>query len=265
MGSGRTRRHAGDATFTLADLEVLPALLVQPSVSANQTEAAYASIRRQIIELTLPPGGIFTEMKLATALGVSKTPVREALVRLHHVGLVEPVPRTGWAVSPVTLRSTRDLCEFRSVVEAAAAELAARRMRTPQPWAVAALARLEELAGTTLASPYASDKDGVERYLRDHFEFQAIIANLSGNVRLAKAIVGVLNDLERVLRLSLGELPWSDQRAEERQTLVAAIKSGDGAEARAMMLKRTTDAQTEILDTLMASTAVDNVAISPFA
>lgn len=248
--------------FEISTLPFLPALLVTPSAAANQTEAAYTTIRRQITGLELPPGGTFTETKLADALGVSKTPVREALVRLHHDGLVEPVPRTGYAVTAVTLRSTRDLCEFRSVVEPAAAEFAARRVRSLSARDAKALDRLDELAHTGLASAYASDREGIEQYLRDHFEFQTIIANLSSNTRLAASIIGVLNDLERVLRLSLAELPWSDERVEERKKLVASIKEGDGPAAHRVMLKRTRDAKEEIIQTLLSSPAIDDVAIS---
>lgn len=251
------KRSTKNATFDVTQLAHLPALLAAPSTSANQTESAYTTIRRRIIQLELPPGGMFTETKIAGELGVSKTPVREALVRLHHDGLVDPVPRAGYAVSAVTLRTTRDLCEFRSIVEPAAAELAARRPASP-----AALDRLSELADTTLASPYPPSKEGVERYLRDHFEFLSIIANLCGNARLTSSVIGVLNDLERVLRLSLGDLPWSDERAHERQNIVAAIRAHDSEEAHRSTLKRTKDAQVEILEALLSSPSVDNAAIS---
>jgi DNA-binding GntR family transcriptional regulator len=251
--SGRSKK----TSFHVTDLAHLPALLTETSASANQTELAYTTIRRRIIQLELAPGGMFTETRIADELGVSKTPVREALVRLHHDGLVEPVPRAGYAVSAVTLRTTRDLCQFRSIIEPAAAELAAQHS-SGHP----AMDRLEELAGTSLAEPYSPDREGVERYLRDHFEFQAIIANMSGNARLTGAIIGVLNDLERVLRVSLGELPWSDERAHERVAIVAAIKARDGAAAHAGMLKRTKDGQAEILQALLLSPSVDDAAIS---
>lgn len=255
--AGSQRSADEPVVSDVSALPYLPALLAPPPATANQTESAYTVIRRRIIELDLPPGGMFTETKLAETLGVSKTPVREALVRLHHDGLVEPVPRAGYAVTAVTLRTTRDLCEFRSIVEPAAAELAAARL-SPEPL----LERLTVLADTHLASPYPADRHGVERYLRDHFEFQSIIANLCGNARLTGAIIGVLNDLERVLRLSLGELPWSDERAQERQTIVAAIRARDAATARESMLKRTKDSQSELLQALLMNPSIDNAAIS---
>ncbi|WP_432835254.1 GntR family transcriptional regulator [Dactylosporangium sp. CA-092794] len=250
-------RRAAPRSFEAGTMTHLPALLTGLSSTSNQTELAYQTIRRRIIELDLVPDSMFTELKLAEELGVSKTPVREALVRLQQDGLVAPVPRAGYGVQPVTLKTTRDLCEFRSIVEPKAAELAASR-----PIAQPALQRLQELAESNLAVRYPADRAGVERYLRDHFEFQAIIANACGNDRLAASIVGVLNDLERVLRLCLGGLPWSDARADQRIAIVAAISNQEPAVAFERMLERTQDAQREIIEALISSPSVSHASIS---
>jgi DNA-binding GntR family transcriptional regulator len=244
-------------SFDLLSLPHLPALLTGVPTTSNQTDLAYQSIRRRIIELDLHPGGMFTEVRLAEELGVSKTPVREALVRLHHDGLVEPVPRSGYTVRPVTLKTTRDLCEFRSIVEPKAAELAARRLP-----AAPVMKRLHELAQLRLAVRYPTDRSGVEGYMRDHFEFQSIIANCCGNDRLASSIVGLLNDLERVLRLCLGDLPWSDTRADQRIAIATAIEEQKPNEAFALALERTREAQTEIIEAIISSPSLTHATIS---
>lgn len=248
-------RDPGSYDVTL--LPHLPALLRGMPKPLNQTDMAYQAIRRRIIELDLHPGGMFTEVRLAEQLGVSKTPVREALVRLHHDGLVDPVPRSGYAVRPVTLKTTRDLCEFRSIVEPKAAERAATKAPAPP-----IMKRLHELAEKRLAVRYSTDLPGVERYLRDHFEFQSIIANCCGNDRLASSIVGVLNDLERVLRLCLGDLPWSDARADQRIAIVTAIAEQNPNEAFERAFERTRDAQTEIIEAIISSPSLTNATIS---
>ena len=89
------------------------ALLVADQATLTHTEQAYETIKRRIIQLELPPGSQFTEGQLAAIGGTSKTPVREALVRLQRDGLVDALPRSGYRVAPVTLKDTRDLCEFR--------------------------------------------------------------------------------------------------------------------------------------------------------
>jgi len=257
MAGSTSSRRPRAAEYDLASLPHLPAILTGSSPTSNQTELAYQTIRRKIIELELAPGGTFTETKLADSLGVSKTPVREALVRLHHDGLVEAMPRAGYLVRPVTLNTTKDLCVFRSIVEPKAAEMAAAR-----PIPAATLARLRELSEHQLATRYPSDRAGVERFLRDHFEFQSIIANCCGNDRLAASVIGVLNDLERVLRLSLGDLPWSEGRADQRITIVNAIADGDPAAAHQHTLARTRESQSEIIEALISSPSLTNASIS---
>ncbi|MFD3483907.1 GntR family transcriptional regulator [Streptomyces sp. NPDC058665] len=240
------RADPDPSPFDVGTLRHLPALLKPASPTANQTESSYRTLRRRILELELRPGDRFTESMLAAEFGVSKTPVREALVRLHHDGLVAPAPRAGYVVTPVTLRSTRDLCQLRSILEPKAAELAARR-RVSDGLA----RRLTELSDIELAHPYASDKEGVDRYLRGHFEFQSIIANACGNDRLAQTIVELLDGLEHVLRLCLGEISWSRDRVDQRSAIARAIREGDPDAAYQHMLRRTTEGGEEIIAALM--------------
>jgi GntR family transcriptional regulator, rspAB operon transcriptional repressor len=219
-------------------MPIVPALLMDRPAGANHTETAYYTIKRRIIELELPPGGQFTEAELAREWSMSKTPVREALARLQRDGLVDSIPRAGYSVRPITLRTTEALCDFRSIVEPKAAEMAARR-GIPGP----GLARLEQLAES------------------EHFEFQAIIANASGNDRLAWSIASVLDDLERVLRMVLSILRWSPSRVAERAAIVDALRRRDPEAAYAAMLARTQSSHSEILTALISTSSVSDASI----
>src|SRR5690242_1434669 len=84
--------------------------------AASKGEQAYQSIKGRILELHMAPGAPFKEGELATRLGLGKTPVREALARLRREGLVEVAPRSGYRVSPVTLRRARELFGLRTVL-----------------------------------------------------------------------------------------------------------------------------------------------------
>src|SRR5579872_4621320 len=108
-------------------MDSLPGILALDRLPHSQTEQAYDKIKRMIVELALPPGSQFTESKLVSMGTTSKTPIREALVRLQRDGLVESVPRSGYRVTPVTLKDTRNLCEFRRLIECEVAERAATR------------------------------------------------------------------------------------------------------------------------------------------
>src|SRR5262249_37093509 len=90
------------------------------------TDRAYKVITTRLIELKMPPGVTFTEAALASDLGISKTPVREALGRLRLEGLVEVAARSGYRVTPVTLKDAHDLFAVRLILETEAASLAAK-------------------------------------------------------------------------------------------------------------------------------------------
>ncbi|MET7301902.1 GntR family transcriptional regulator [Embleya sp. NPDC005575] len=93
----------------------------------SRTALAREAIRGRILRLEMPPGTVFSEGDLATALGMGKTPVREALNLLIHESLVAVAPHSGYLVMPVTLRDIRELLELRLTVETLAARLAAGR------------------------------------------------------------------------------------------------------------------------------------------
>ncbi|NJN40327.1 MAG: GntR family transcriptional regulator [Gammaproteobacteria bacterium] len=91
-------------------------------------DAAYTQLKRQIMYNELPPDFRALEEELALRLGMSRTPIREALIRLEQEGFVELVPRRGMRVKPLTGRDIRDMTEVLACLESAAAEkLAARQ------------------------------------------------------------------------------------------------------------------------------------------
>jgi DNA-binding GntR family transcriptional regulator len=78
---------------------------------------AYRYIKDQILDLTLPPGHIVTEMDIANVTGLSRTPVREAFLRLDAERLIQLIPRRGALVTTVTARQIRELSKTRLVLE----------------------------------------------------------------------------------------------------------------------------------------------------
>jgi DNA-binding GntR family transcriptional regulator len=237
-------------------VRVEPDLLRGPPPVGSLMEAAYRRLKRSIIELGRPPGTQFTEQAVAREYGLSKTPVREALARLHRDGLVTPQPRAGYVVSPVTLSDAADLCDLRALLQSQAAALSAEHGLDRS-----CAARLEELC--------VDDEDGqlggphFEERLRRNYEFESIIANGSRNVRLATAAVDVLDELERVVRLALRIDPaMPPGRIRERRAVVTAILAAEPEAARRAMARRTTSARREILGALTRSTAVTGAAIA---
>lgn len=95
--------------------------------SRSLSEQAYLLIRRKIISLELPPGGIVDEASLKDELGLGRTPIREALLRLSLEKLVTIVPRRGIFVTDIVITDLQRLFEIRLELETLAARLAARR------------------------------------------------------------------------------------------------------------------------------------------
>lgn len=233
-----------------------PDLLRGAVESGNLMESAYRRLKRSIIELDRPPGTTFTERSVSAEFALSKTPVREALARLHRDGLVRPMPRAGYAVAPVTLQDVVEICDMRGLLQSQAAALCAERRLAP-----AEQERLQALC--------VDDDDGqlggprFDERFRANYEFESIIANGSGNTRLARAAVEVLDDMERIVRLALQIDPsMPPGRIAERVAVVEAIVDGRAADARAAMSARTTSARREIVEALTSSRAVTSVSIT---
>ncbi|MET3953703.1 DNA-binding GntR family transcriptional regulator [Rhodococcus sp. OAS809] len=236
-------------------MEKLPEL-VKPVKGSTLMDQAYHRLKRDIIELRRPPGHQFTEHEVATAWGLSKTPVREALARLHRDGLVAPFARSGYVVAPVTLEDVANLCDMRTLLQGEAAArcaqvgLAAERRD-----------RLLELCSDEqygqLAGPHMSKR------LRFNFEFESIIANGSRNERLAAAIAKIFDEIERIARITVQLSPnMPPGRIPERRAIVDAIVERDSESARNAMHSRAESGKREMLDALTMSREVATAQIS---
>ncbi|GAA4508043.1 GntR family transcriptional regulator [Actinoallomurus oryzae] len=234
----------------------IPALLLAGTeeTGLDRTTRAYRAIRRQIIDLTLPPGSSFSEASLAQQWRISKTPVREALARLRRDGLVDALPRAGYVVSPITLQDTDDLCALRTLLSCEAAAAAARRgVEAP------ALERLEVLSKVHFA--LAAGEVELEEALQAAMEFEAIIANFSGNNRFGKAIIDVLDELERVLRMAALIAPEAASPPGELEAIFERLRARDADGAHEAMRKRCERVRRDVLQVLAKSHSVSRAHI----
>jgi DNA-binding GntR family transcriptional regulator len=186
-------------------------------------EHAHERIRADIVAGVLAPGATLTEAQLCADYGCSKAPVRLALARLAHDGLVSGLPRHGYRVAPVTLQDTEDCFDLRLLLEPPAARAAAGRIDA------SGLARLAELgrAGYT-----PGDAESTRRYVEAYRDFRVTIAQASGNRRLAQAIAQLLEQTSRLLHLGLALRPRAAETQREHAALLRALRraDADGAE-----------------------------------
>jgi GntR family transcriptional regulator, rspAB operon transcriptional repressor len=181
-------------------------------------QRAYGALRAAIVAGDLRPGTRLSENELADALGVSRTPVREALLRLREDQLVEVVPQLGTFVTPISVRAVKDAQFLREAVECAAIRLAAERA---QPADVAALRLL------LTRQEAARDDDDFDAWFDLDEEFHHMLCDLSGRP-IAWAIGQRANGhLARVRRLSLPMPSYLAEMVDEHRRVVDAVESGD--------------------------------------
>ena len=123
---------------------VMPLL---PASEPSLTDQAYATLEEMIVTLKLPPGAAVSEAGLSQALGIGRTPIREALQRLARERLVSILPRRGIIVSEINIKSQLRLLEVRREVERLVVRSAARRASPDERARFADLARVFEKSG----------------------------------------------------------------------------------------------------------------------
>jgi DNA-binding GntR family transcriptional regulator len=190
-------------------------------------DQAYLAIRELIVSLRLPPGGLIDERRLVEALGIGRTPVREALRRLAQEQLVDVYPRRGMFVSDVDVRDLARISEVREALEPEAARLAAERATDADRAGMSAL--LEEIGrpGTDLIE--LDERVHRAVYRAAHNDFMA--ATLGQYYVLALRIWMIALDRAHELVAAV----------EAHRDLLRAILDGDGARAAALMRNHVQD------------------------
>lgn len=189
----------------------------------THVDRAYAEIRHRIIEGEYPPGQPLSEVTLALAHGMSRTPVREALSRLCHERYVERLAGRGFFVARVTVQAITETYEVRRLVEGWAAARAAERA-TPD-----LIARMR-----SLAERQDDEVTGVEAG-RNNTHFHLAVAAAAGNHLAADLIEQTLAQIDRFITLGVGFAPFKTGSGAAHSEIVDAIEARDPNEARARM------------------------------
>ena len=166
-----------------------------PSVAAeagvSQAVKAQLRLREMVLAGELPGGARIAELTLVEKLGVSRTPVRAALMRLEQEGLLHALPGGGYAVRTFSGTDVADAIELRGTMEGLAARLAAERGVAPDVMAEAQ-ACLDAI-DATLAPPTLDD-EGFSRYVALNAQFHSLLSRMMGSDAIAR-------ELDRIKRL----------------------------------------------------------------
>jgi DNA-binding GntR family transcriptional regulator len=185
----------------------------------------YARLVADIVTLRFRPGQTLSENELAQEYGVSRTPVREAVQRLRHAGLVEVRPQWGTVVSKIDLSRFREAQFVRETLETACIELALTGAPAVAPRDVAALRR--EISAQR---QYAADGDPVG-FVRHDEAMHRIVCSLSGHGHVWDTIAESKVHLDRMRHMSLVTQDVMRGLIRQHKAIVDAMAAQDAARA----------------------------------
>ncbi len=199
---------------------------------------AYEAIHTQILRGELSDGTIISEVALAKALGVSRTPVREAIRRLSHEGLLEHVPRYGTMVKQIDRGDLRELYQAREALEGSAAGWAAEQITTRQLAQLGVLleAMRQVLDRTRERGQATLDHDTLHEFLTIDKSFHVLVLEAANNRRVLRMVreAHVVGDAFR-MRRGKESLRLPSQAIDHHQQILDALRARDAQGAAQAM------------------------------
>jgi DNA-binding GntR family transcriptional regulator len=201
----------------------MSAVTAPADTTATLAELTYLRLREEIIRVDIAPGTLLREDTLMARMNVGRTPVREAIQRLHSDGFVTILPRRGTLVSEINITDLAAIYEIRTRLESWASRLAAERLVDADRGELGTL--LDELAAVT-------SEDGFEPLLDLDRRVHRFVYRSAKNHYLAKTL-DLYHDLSlRILHIAMKRYPMLTPRLEdvvhEQRTVLEAIARGDG-------------------------------------
>ena len=187
----------------------------------------YHEILNRILYNIWGTGHQALEQELAEELGVSRTPVREALIRLQRDGLVKVVPRHGMRVLPISLTDIQEIYQILTSLEALAVELAAARNLSSD--------ELKSLEKTTRQMEVAHAGSDLTAWAKADEDFHCALVSLSGNRILTEVVDNFWGRAQRARLTMLSLRKSTEESTIEHTRLVEAIRSGDTVLARKVL------------------------------
>jgi DNA-binding GntR family transcriptional regulator len=187
-------------------------------------EVIFETLRNAIVNGDLRPGERLMEVYLAEQMGVSRTPVREAIRKLEADGLVLMEPRRGTRVAEISVKDIVDVLEVRSMLDRLATGLAATRIQPAQIKALEAVHK--QYANHVL-------KENIEGAIKKDIEFHDLIYVASGNPRLIAAAASLREHIYRFRVIYLRDISKAVDVEAEHAGILEALRSGQEKEASA--------------------------------
>ena len=205
----------------------------------SRADEVYEQLKRDVADFQLVPGDRFTENEISERLGVSRTPVRQALFRLQQEGFVEVLFRAGWRVLPFDFDQFEQLYDLRMVLETTAVHrLCEDAVRVDH-------ALLDALAAIWLAPPAERSSDmGQVSQWDEEFHCQLVAA--AGNGEMARVHREVTERIRIIRRLDFTQQPRIDATYEEHAKILHAVQRKRGDQAAMLLRAHIETSQAEV-------------------
>ncbi|HHY04897.1 MAG TPA: GntR family transcriptional regulator [Thermoanaerobacterales bacterium] len=204
-------------------------------------ELVFDALREAILSGTLKPGDRLMEVQLAEEMGVSRTPVREAIRKLELEGLVVMVPRKGAYVSGLSLKDAADLFEIRQSLEGLAASLAAERITDEE---------IKMLEDSFKQLVEATKSQVVEDIMKKDADFHQVLFNATRNDRLTQIISNLKEQIDRFRLKSFSNPSRMKSILKEHKNILDAIKDRDTDRAEKLAKQHIENVETNVMNIL---------------
>jgi DNA-binding GntR family transcriptional regulator len=185
-------------------------------------EVIFNTLREAIIVGELKPGERLMEVQLADKMGVSRTPVREAIRKLELEGLVEMLPRKGAHVADLSVKDIMDVLEVRATLDGLATRLSATRITDEE---------IKELRHQLAQFINYVEKDNLQGSIKKDVEFHDIIYHSSRNEKLIQISNNLREQVQRFRVIYIKDYSSSRELIREHTEILEAIASRDPAAA----------------------------------
>lgn len=194
--------------------------------TATAASRIYSDLRRELVSLQRRPGEAISEAQIALSFGVSRTPVREAILKLSDEGLLEIYPQSGIFVSRIPIDALPEAIIIRKALEETTARLAAEGATSSQILALRSILERQR---------EASEAGDIEAFHQADELFHATVADVAGYPGIWKFIQQVKVQVDRYRRLTLPQLGRIPKVITEHEAVLIAIEAHDPERARRAM------------------------------
>jgi len=208
-------------TFEEQDLEKIA---IPTDTGLSRVEKAYRQLKNSILTNEFPPGYQALEPEIAKNLGVSRTPVREALIRLEAERLIELIPRRGMRVLPLVPNDIIELSQVLTGLECTAVELLAKKRYGEDT--------LQPMADAVQQMQQALEADNIDDWAQAEEKFHRLLVSLAGNKRLLMLMETVRAQAYRARKITLKLRPKPVASTVAYAEVFTAIAAGDWEKAK---------------------------------